>query len=839
MDHSADKTAKSFDTATETTAGRQAPSLSEELLRSLVVGTAAVMGREFFAALVQQMARALGVRYVFLTECDDQKHARSLAFWSGAGFGENFEYDIADTPCDAVLHGEVCHYERDVAALFPRDTGLADWGAQSYLGAPIKDEAGRIIGHIAILDDKPMARSPRVVDLVTIFAARAGAELRRQRSRQELNAALDRVRKLETRSRTVLEINNAIMMNLTQEALFQSIADALRPAIPYDRIAVFLHEPGKDVLRLYLSETHAVTSPHFRGGWEIPATDSPAGWVFQNQKPLLRRDLQVEREYDIEGLMRDQGFRSLVIVPLIVRGKSIGTLNLASQNVGQYSTEDVELLTEVAIQIALTIENMRAYDHLLREHQASEERFRDLFDEAPIAYVYEGLDSKFIRVNRTAMRALGIQAEDVATTYGKNFVPDTPEAQRRLREALESIGRGADTSGVVLELQRRDNGKPLWIQWWSRPDPSGTYTRTMFIDITERVLMEQEKARLEAQNVYLQEEIQTEHNFEEIVGSHPSLLQLLHQVETVAPTDSTVLILGETGTGKELIARAIHKRSRRSGRPLVKVNCGAIPLGLVESELFGHMKGAFTGALDRRVGRFELADGGTLFLDEVSELPLETQVKLLRVLQEHEFEPLGSSRTVRVNVRIIAASNRDLGKHVAEGRFRADLYYRLNVLPMFLPALRQRRSDIRLLAAFFAERFSRQFGKQITALSNETVELLTRYDWPGNIRELQNVIERAVILSSSPVLKLGSDLLPATRPDVVGESAAAGSRADSAAASVGQQSLEAIEKQHIADVLRQTKGVIEGPKGAASILNLHPNTLRSRMKKLGIERTSA
>jgi formate hydrogenlyase transcriptional activator len=341
--------------------------------------------------------------------------------------------------------------------------------------------------------------------------------------------------------------------------------------------------------------------------------------------------------------------------------------------------------------------------------------------------------------------------------------------------------------------------------------------------------------KLEAENVYLQEEIRKEHNFEEIVGNSAALLDVLRQVETVAPTDSTVLILGETGCGKELIARAIHNRGKRQHRPLVKLNCGAIPTGLVESELFGHMKGAFTGALERRTGRFELADGGTLFLDEVSELPLDTQVKLLRVLQEHEFEPLGSSRTIKVNVRIIAASNRDLEKAVQEGGFRADLFYRLNVLPLLLPPLRERRSDIPLLAAFFVDRFSRQFGKHITGMSQDTMDVISRYPWPGNIRELQNIIERAVVLCPGTVLRLDKDLLPVTRQDSQPEEAPAipNSRADS------PDSLQSVERAHILQVLQETHGVIEGPNGAARILNLHPNTLRSRMKKLRIERSAA
>jgi formate hydrogenlyase transcriptional activator len=347
--------------------------------------------------------------------------------------------------------------------------------------------------------------------------------------------------------------------------------------------------------------------------------------------------------------------------------------------------------------------------------------------------------------------------------------------------------------------------------------------------------------KLEAENVYLQEEISKEHNFEEIVGNSRAIVEVLDRVETVAPTDSTVLITGETGCGKELIARAIHSHGSRKHRPLVKLNCGAIPTGLVESELFGHMKGAFTGALERRTGRFELADGGTLFLDEVSELPPDTQVKLLRVLQEHEFEPLGSSRTIKVNVRIIAASNRDLEKAVQEGRFRADLFYRLNVLPIVLPPLRQRRADIPLLTAFFVERFARQFGKQITGIAQDTMDLLTRYDWPGNIRELQNVIERAVVLSRGPILKLGTDLLPASSAGMASTDEVAGLGLDNHQSHdvIGDpSSLEQVERRHIQSVLQKTDWVIEGERGAAKILDLHPNTLRSRMKKLGIERAS-
>ncbi len=328
------------------------------------------------------------------------------------------------------------------------------------------------------------------------------------------------------------------------------------------------------------------------------------------------------------------------------------------------------------------------------------------------------------------------------------------------------------------------------------------------------------KTRLQAENVYLQEEIRTQHNFEEIIGNSPALLLALDRVERVAQTDSTVLIQGETGTGKELFARAIHSRSARRQRPLVKVNCGAIPGGLVESELFGHAKGAFTGALERRTGRFELADGGTIFLDEIGELPLDTQVKLLRVLQEREFEPVGSSRTIRVDVRVIAASNRDLERAVAEGRFRADLLYRLNVVPVTVPALRERLEDVPLLVAFFAAGLSKRLGKPIEGFSRRSMDQLLSYSWPGNVRELQNLAERAAILSSGPILELDRDL--------------SGGAAGSPAAGP-TLTLEELERTHILAALKSTGGVVEGPRGAARILGLNPNTLRSRIKKLTVD----
>lgn len=516
-------------------------------------------------------------------------------------------------------------------------------------------------------------------------------------------------RRAEERERTLLEINNAIISNLTQEDLFRAVTGALGRLIPSDRGTIFVHRQGTDTLRLFVLQS-TVPSAEFRGNLDIAMADTPAGRVFQSGRTMLRRDLSQEAEFPTERRLLAEGFRSLIIAPLVARGRVVGTLNLLSTEPGKYTDSDAEFVREVATQVGLAVENMNAFEQI------------------------------------TAL-----------------------------------------------------------------------------------------KAQLEADNVYLREEIGAEHNFQEIVGSSPALLAVLRKVEQIAPTDSTVLILGETGSGKELIARALHDRSPRKGRPLVKVNCSAISAGLVESELFGHVKGAFTGAIERRIGRFQLADSGAIFLDEVGDLPLETQVKLLRVLQEQEFEPVGSDRTARVNVRILAATNRNLEDAVREGRFRSDLFYRLNVLPLRLPPLRERIADIPQLTALFIDRVSKRYGKDVRGVSKATMDVFLRYAWPGNVRELQNVIERGVVLARGPVLTLDPHMLPAADSGGAAPPGDAAANAlHGAAALPAGESLEDVEREHIRLILSRTGGVVEGPKGAAAILNLHPNTLRSRMKKLGI-----
>jgi PAS domain S-box-containing protein len=534
---------------------------------------------------------------------------------------------------------------------------------------------------------------------------------------------------------------------------------------------------------------------------------------------------------------KEEHLESYVSVPIYSpsTGDIMGHIAALDTKPMQQNQNQTAILKIFAARAGSEIERLRNEEQLVellrsdniqlqKRLKESEERYRDLFEEAPFAYVHEGLDSRFIAANRAALRALGVKPEEVPTIYGKTLVTENPENQKRLKEAFDSINRGTDTGGVVLELRRKDNGQPLWIEWWSNPDPSGEFTRTMFIDITEKVLMEQEQARLKAQNKYLQEEIKLNHNFEEIISKSKNFHKILQQIEQVASTDATVLITGESGTGKELIARAVHNISNRNRRPLIKVNCATLPANLIESELFGHERGAFTGAMEKKIGRFELADGGTIFLDEIGELPVELQAKLLRVLQEGEFERLGNPRTMKVNVRIIAATNRNLQQAIQNKEFREDLFYRLNVFPIVTPSLRERKEDIPLLVKHFIRKYEGKMGKKINDVQPEVIDALMEYDWPGNIRELENLIERALILTAGGTIEYG-EWIPMSKVS-----------SDRKAVKEEMKKLEEIEKEHILRILEQIKWKVSGEKGAAKILGLNPTTLEARMKKMGIER---
>jgi formate hydrogenlyase transcriptional activator len=475
-------------------------------LRAIVEGTARSTGEAFFESLVSHLAAAMGVSYAFVAEfAGAETRVRTLAYCGKGESLPNVEFELAGTPCEDVVRGGLCHHPLGVRRKFPSDRDLIDLGIESYLGVPLLDSEGKVLGHLAVFDERPMPLEPRRLFIFRIFATRAAVELDRLRGEQRL-----------------LE---------------------------------------------------------------------------------------------------------------------------------------------------------------------SERRYRDLYEEAPNAYVSFGSDGTLINVNRRATHLLGYSVEELSGSGVLRYFADTPRGREPAGLALSRVLAGDEVSGLELEMRRRD-GRPLWVNMWMRPlRDEGGATRavhSIWVDVTDRVLAEAEKARLSEENLYLQEEIKSVHNFGEIVGRGPALAAVLEKVRRVAATDATVLISGETGTGKELIARAIHSTSERRDKPLIKVNCAALPAGLVESELFGHEKGAFTGAIARHTGRFELADGGTLFLDEIGELPADSQAKLLRVLQDHEFDRVGGTTPRKVDVRVIAATNRDLLK-AASFRSRCRRFVNVPTIFRFSP----------------------------------------------------------------------------------------------------------------------------------------------------------
>ncbi len=452
-----------------------------------------------------------------------------------------------------------------------------------------------------------------------------------------------------------------------------------------------------------------------------------------------------------------------------------------------------------------------------------QELYEKLFEFSPDAIIACDPQGRITEANARVESCFGYKraellGQTIEILIPERFRPTHPDHRSQYDSSAQVRPMGA---GLELYGRRKDGTEfPVDIMLGPVETSEGRMVLSVIRDLSEKRAAEEAVRRLEQEKRYLEEELGTVLKFEEIIGESTGLKRVLKHVETVAATDVTVLILGETGTGKDAIARAIHRLSPRNERTIVKMNCAAIPAGLLESELFGHEKGAFTGAIDRKIGRLELAHQGTLFLDEIGDLPLELQPKILRALQEKEFERLGGTRTIPVDVRLVAATNRNLAKMVAEKQFRSDLYYRLRVFPITVPPLRERREDIPLLVNYFVDRHSRHLYKKIETIPPDTMRALTHWDWPGNIRELENFIERAVILTKGPVLRA-----PVSELEMSAE-----------AESLENSSLETAERDHILRVLRETKGKISGPNGAAARLGLIRTTLNSKMKKLGIRR---
>jgi len=686
------------------------------------------------------------------------------------------------------------------------------------------------------------------------------------------------------RYQALLEVAESIALQGDLQSLFHDLALRLPRVVSFDSIGLVLHNPATNTMRLHILETLGDSKPQH----EIPFVDLPVdqalgGIAWREQESLVVFDTDKDiRAPQGAAVLSSHNIKSCSVVPLTTPYRRLGAIIFGSQRYNDYNCGDLQFLQQVAKQVAVAVDNaLRRKDaeRLQAELQHERDRLRLLLDlnnnmvsNLDLRAVLRAISASIRRVMDCDM--VGVTLPDAANDRMRIFALDSPPAGNGLLREEFTVPMSQSISGKVFREGKAwcgkiadgvepyrslksplladgfqyvcmvpllSRGRALGVLALGRKEPLPfaqddvdflTQLSSHVAIAVENALEHREvtevKERLAYQTLYLQEEIRTEHNFEEIIGDSASLKEALRQVETVAPTDSTVLILGETGTGKEVIARAIHNHSARRDHTFVKVNCAAIPLGLLESELFGHERGAFTGAIAQKIGRFELAHHGTLFLDEVGDIPPELQPKLLRVIQEQEFERLGSAKTLKVDVRLIAATNADLVQMVEDRRFRADLYYRLNVFPIRIPPLRDRDGDIQLLVRYFTQKYARLMKKNIVSIPAEAMETLARYSWPGNIRELENLIERAAILSSGPELSIPLaelKLAPTAAPS-----------SNHATSSNHGTTLEAAEREHILRALAETKWLIGGPTGAAARLGMKRTTLQSRMKNLGISR---
>ncbi|MFZ0706357.1 MAG: sigma 54-interacting transcriptional regulator [Candidatus Korobacteraceae bacterium] len=673
------------------------------------------------------------------------------------------------------------------------------------------------------------------------------------------------------------EMCRAISSHGDLSEVFVALSPQVSQLLPSHYVSVVLHDEERGAMRL-----HVLHSSKSTPGWlgqDFKIDDSPSGIVWQSQEVFICKDLAREKRFRKVGeLLREHRVRSLCVLPLITPTGPLGAMTIGREEIGGFDEDEVGFAKLIAAQVALAVENALFRQRsaaLQRELTRERDRLQTVLElnnavvsnldpralfaalsanlrkvvEYDSASLFLPEDAENLRLHALDFpdsrgylqrdMLIGIEGTNVGAAFktgegrivGSGALPfsnDGDITRIRAGEGFQSLlvvplESNGTRVGVLSISSRREHA-------FSSGDLNFAtqIARQVAIAISNALqhsALSESKEQISEQKFYLEEEIRSEQGFEDIIGGSSALRHVLEQVETVAPTDSTVLISGETGTGKELIARAIHERSARQDRTFVRINCAAIPLGLLESELFGHEKGAFTGAITRKIGRFELAHHGSLFLDEVGDIPPELQPKLLRVLQEREFERLGSSRTQRVDVRLIAATNHHLPGMVAEGTFRSDLFYRLNVFPITVPPLRDRAEDIPLLVRYFVSKYARRMNKHIERIQRDTIASLVEYSWPGNVRELQNFIERAVILTAgeeltAPLAELCNTTLTTT----------AGPDHD------GQLSLHEIEKSRILQALRQSKWVVGGPQGAAACLGIKRTTLLYRMERLGISR---
>ena len=669
----------------------------------------------------------------------------------------------------------------------------------------------------------------------------------------------------------LLEVSESITLHRDLPGLFHDLFQRLPRLVSFDSLSLILHNPERNTMRVHIVETEGRAQMDVV---ERLIEASPSGFVWETQQPLVVADTEQETRFpEAMASFRASGIKSFCILPLTTAHRRLGSIAFGNKNDDAYGKADLEFFRLVARQVAVAVDNALSQSENQRyQQELAQERNRlrllltlnnNVISNLELRALLRAISNGVRGVMHCDYTSVAIPepGRNEVRVYARNF----SDAERSQQEEIVILAKNSISAEVMrggeprlldhaalsrfespnnqlldvglqsvcfLPLVSRNNRIVGTLNVGSMQENAFDESDLEFLNQVAAQIaiaidnalsysrVDEARQQLAEERMYLTEEIQSEYNFEEIIGDSTALRTVLDYAKTVGPTDSTVLILGETGTGKELIARAIHNISSRRERTFVKVNCAAIPLGLLESELFGHEKGAFTGAISQKIGRFELAHEGTLFLDEIGDIPLELQPKLLRVLQEQEFERLGSTRTIRVNVRLIAATSQDLPAMVADRSFRSDLYYRLNVFPITLPPLREREGDVALLVRYFVDKFARRMNKPIDTVAPETMETLTQYHWPGNLRELQNFVERAVILTRGRTLTPPlSELQHRFGPPV--------SRLGTLAEG---------ERDHIMKALAEANWVLGGPGGAAERLGLKRTTLFYKMRRLGISR---